>query len=205
MLGGKEMKKKIIVMVIFLTVLFGISAITFTNTKKTNNEEVISAEKNDTVEEVETTNDDSKNNEIKENEEEKETPKESTEEVKTTKEETKTTQTTTNSQETNKNSSNNNANTNNNSSSNTQNNKQSVETKTAWEELGISEYDYYHKPMWSWARIDYSVETYGSYEKAHQACIDAGSSLENIISFSCSSINSYSGDYLGEMLKVKEG
>lgn len=26
--------------------------------------------------------------------------------------------------------------------------------KTAWEELGISEYDYYHKPMWGWQRID---------------------------------------------------
>ena len=74
---------------------------------------------------------------------------------------------------------------------------------TAWENLGISEYDYYHKPMWSWARVDYKVEDYGSLEKAHQACIDAGNKIEDSISFSCTNINSYSGDYLGDMLKVK--
>ena len=72
-----------------------------------------------------------------------------------------------------------------------------------WEKLGISEYDYYHKPMWSWARVDYKVEDYGSLEKAHQACIDAGNKIEDSISFSCTNINSYSGDYLGDMLKVK--
>ena len=69
--------------------------------------------------------------------------------------------------------------------------------------LGISEYDYYHKPMWSWAKVDYKVEDYGSLEKAHQACIDAGNKIEDSISFSCTNINSYSGDYLGDMLKVK--
>lgn len=74
---------------------------------------------------------------------------------------------------------------------------------TAWESLGISEYDYYNKPMWSWARVDYSVKTYGNFEQTHQACIDAGNSMENIISFSCTNINSYSGDYLGDMLRVK--
>ena len=75
--------------------------------------------------------------------------------------------------------------------------------ETEWEKLGISEYDYYHKPMWSWARVDYKVEDYGSLEKAHQACIDAGNKIEDSISFSCTNINSYSGDYLGDMLKVK--
>ncbi len=74
---------------------------------------------------------------------------------------------------------------------------------TAWESLGISEYDYYNKPMWSWARIDYSVKTYGNFEQTHQACIDAGNSMEDIVSFSCTNINSYSGDYLGDMLRVK--
>mgnify|MGYP001087124032 FL=1 len=75
--------------------------------------------------------------------------------------------------------------------------------ETEWEKLGISEYDYYHKPMWSWARVDYKVEDYGSLEKAHQACIDDGNKIEDSISFSCTNINSYSGDYLGDMLKVK--
>lgn len=75
---------------------------------------------------------------------------------------------------------------------------------TAWESLGISEYDYYHKPMWSWARVDYKIEDYGSFDATHQACIDAGYQLEDIISFSCTNINSYSGAYLGDMLRVKK-
>ena len=75
---------------------------------------------------------------------------------------------------------------------------------TAWESLGISEYDYYHKPMWSWGRIDYKIEDYGSFDATHQACIDAGYQLEDIISFSCTNINSYSGAYLGDMLRVKK-
>ena len=91
---------------------------------------------------------------------------------------------------------------------NKQNNNEAKEAtqpkkETEWEKLGISEYDYYHKPMWSWARVDYKVEDYGSLEKAHQACIDAGNKIEDSISFSCTNINSYSGDYLGDMLKVK--
>ena len=96
-----------------------------------------------------------------------------------------------------------------NSSSTTNDDKAVEETKeetrqqTPWESLGISEYDYYNKPMWSWARIDYSVKEYGSLEKTHQACIDYGNSLEDITSFSCTNINSYSGDYLGDMLKTR--
>ena len=76
--------------------------------------------------------------------------------------------------------------------------------QTPWESLGISEYDYYNKPMWSWARIDYSVKVYGTLEQTHQACIDDGNKLDDIISFSCDNINSYSGDYLGDMLRVKK-
>ena len=75
--------------------------------------------------------------------------------------------------------------------------------QTEWEKVGISEYDYYNKPMWSWARIDYSIKTYGNFEQTHQACIEAGNSMEDIVSFSCTNINSYSGDYLGDMLRVK--
>lgn len=75
--------------------------------------------------------------------------------------------------------------------------------QTAWESLGISEYDYYNSPMWSWARVDFSIKNYGNFEQTHQACIDAGNNMEDIISFSCTNINSYSGDYLGDMLRVK--
>lgn len=75
--------------------------------------------------------------------------------------------------------------------------------QTEWEKLGISEYDYYHKPMWSWARVDYKIEDYGSFDATHNACITAGDQMEDIISYSCTNINSYSGDYLGDMLRVK--
>lgn len=82
-----------------------------------------------------------------------------------------------------------------------------VHEQTEWEKLGISEYDYYNSPMWSWARVDYKVSEYGSYESAHQNCINAGldkqETDENLISFSCTQINSYSGNTLGDMLRLK--
>lgn len=84
---------------------------------------------------------------------------------------------------------------------------ESVDEQTEWEKLGISEYDYYNSPMWSWARVDYKVSDYGSYESAHQNCINAGLNKqetdENLISFSCTQINSYSGNTLGDMLRLK--
>lgn len=81
--------------------------------------------------------------------------------------------------------------------------EEEVKPKTAWEELGISEYDYYHKPMWSWVRVDFSIETYKTYEKTREACITKGEEyFEQGLGYSCTSINSYSGDYLGEMIKT---
>lgn len=81
---------------------------------------------------------------------------------------------------------------------------QQEEQKNPWDDLGITKDDYYNKPMWSWARVDYSITEYKTIEKTQQACIDAGNNMmEEILSFSCISINSYSGDYLGEMLRVK--
>lgn len=81
--------------------------------------------------------------------------------------------------------------------------EEEVKPKTAWEELGISEYDYYHKPMWSWGRVDFSIETYKTYEKTREACITKGEEyFEQGLGYSCTSINSYSGDYLGEMIKT---
>lgn len=77
-----------------------------------------------------------------------------------------------------------------------------IPEKQPWEELGITEDEYYNKPMWSWARIDYSIDKYKSYEKARAACMEEGEKLfEEGYGYSCTSINSYSGKYLGEMLK----
>ena len=54
--------------------------------------------------------------------------------------------------------------------------------QTEWEKYGMSEYDYYHKPMWNWARVDYPT---------HEACIEAGEALGyEILSYSCLNINS---------------
>ena len=79
-----------------------------------------------------------------------------------------------------------------------------VEKQNPWDDLGITEYDYYNKPMWSWARVDYSIKEYKTQELAQQKCIEDGNNmLDEILSFSCTTINSYSGDYLGEMLRVK--
>lgn len=73
-----------------------------------------------------------------------------------------------------------------------------------WDDLGITEYDYYNKPMWSWARVDYSINDYGNISSTQQACIDVGNDMmDEILSYSCTSINSYSGKYLGEMLRLK--
>lgn len=70
----------------------------------------------------------------------------------------------------------------------------------AWDELGITENEYYNSPAWSWARVDFEVEKYGSQEKCLNACIEYGESTG--MGYSCSTINSYSGRYLGEMLKL---
>ena len=70
----------------------------------------------------------------------------------------------------------------------------------AWDELGITENEYYNYPAWSWARVDFAIEKYGSQEKCLNACIEYGESTG--MGYSCSTINSYSGRYLGEMLKL---
>lgn len=70
----------------------------------------------------------------------------------------------------------------------------------AWDEIGITENEYYNSPAWSWARVDFAIEKYGSQEKCLNACIEYGESTG--MGYSCSTINSYSGRYLGEMLKL---
>lgn len=97
-------------------------------------------------------------------------------------------------------------------SNNAQKNESKVEEKiyqqevveekklTAWDEIGITEEEYYNSPMWKWATIDFSVNDYGSESACRNACIEAGEKSEG--GYSCSTINSYSGRYLGEMLQL---
>jgi len=57
--------------------------------------------------------------------------------------------------------------------------------------------------MWSWARIDFSIKDYKTYENTREACIIKGEEyFKEGLGYSCTGINSYSGDYLGEMLKT---
>lgn len=69
-----------------------------------------------------------------------------------------------------------------------------------WDSLGITEYDYYNKPAHSWAELDFKVSDYGSREKTLEACQKYGNNYisENGGGYFCDSVNSYSGDYLGE-------
>ena len=46
--------------------------------------------------------------------------------------------------------------------------------RNPWEELGISEYDYYNKPMWNWMTIEFDVNSYGTQYAAERACRESG-------------------------------
>lgn len=69
-----------------------------------------------------------------------------------------------------------------------------------WDELGITEDEYYNSPAWKWAKVDFHIDEYGSQENCLNACIEYGESTG--MGYSCSTINSYSGRYLGEMIKL---
>lgn len=75
--------------------------------------------------------------------------------------------------------------------------------KKPWEELGISENDYYNKPMWNWMSVEFDVNTYGSQSAAESACRDSGNKKAEAegLGFSCTNVLSYSGKYLGEHIK----
>lgn len=95
----------------------------------------------------------------------------------------------------------------NNSNETTNNNPIVEETPTqptAWEELGITENEYYNSPMWKWARVDFKINDYGNADETIKACRDKGNEVmeKDGLGFSCTSINSYSGKYLGEMFKT---
>lgn len=78
--------------------------------------------------------------------------------------------------------------------------KDEVKINNPWDNLGITEYDYYNKPAHSWAELDFKVSNYGSREATLNACKEYGNSYisENGGGYFCDSVNSYSGDYLGE-------
>ncbi len=70
-----------------------------------------------------------------------------------------------------------------------------------WEKAGVSEYDWYHKPVHSWMRVDYSVHTCGSISNCESLCMNDAEELSYTENVSCIQVYTYSGSYLGEMLQ----
>lgn len=84
----------------------------------------------------------------------------------------------------------------------TENNVKTVDNEP-WVKAGVSKEDYYNKPVNSWMRVDYSIErgecvNASDCEAKCLADADARSFTENL---SCIEVMTYSGKYLGEMLK----
>ena len=77
-----------------------------------------------------------------------------------------------------------------------------------WEKYGMSEYDYYNKPLYSWERVDFAVEKYGSEAKCRKACIEYGDNYEPYlngeVAYHCSTVTSKSGRYLGEYFSTEK-
>ena len=75
-----------------------------------------------------------------------------------------------------------------------------IKETNPWDSLGITEDDYYNKPAHNWAEIDFSVKTYGDRSATLKACQDYGNNYiaEHGGGYFCDSVNSYSGNYLGE-------
>lgn len=75
-----------------------------------------------------------------------------------------------------------------------------VKANNPWDNLGITEYQYYNTPAHKWAELDFKSSVYGNQEQTLNACKEYGNAhiKENGGGYFCISINSYSGDYLGE-------
>lgn len=73
--------------------------------------------------------------------------------------------------------------------------------KQPWEEAGVSEYDWYHKPVHSWMRVDYNISKCGSISNCETLCMKDAEELAYTENVSCIQVYTYSGSYLGEMLK----
>ena len=101
------------------------------------------------------------------------------------------------------NSNNNNTNQNNNVSDNTTDD--SPKEQTPWEKLGITEYEYYNTPVWSWQNVDFGVDLEGDKYCANETdCLskcqqygDEYLSQNNNGGYNCDDVLSYSGRYLG--------
>ena len=78
-----------------------------------------------------------------------------------------------------------------------------VKKENPWDSLGITEYEYYNSPAHSWAKLQFKISDYGSREATEKACHEYGDNNkpEGRFGYWCLSVNSYSGDYLGEEIE----
>lgn len=77
--------------------------------------------------------------------------------------------------------------------------------QTEWEKLGISEYDYYNSPVWSWQNVDFGVNLNGDKNCTNETdcltkCQNYGEEYIKTHSggYRCTNVLSHSGKYLGE-------
>lgn len=80
--------------------------------------------------------------------------------------------------------------------------------KPIWEVLGMTEYQYYNEPMYSWEKVDFSVSKYGSEQAALNACLEYGDKYEPYlngeVAYHCTTVNTASGKYLGEWFHTEK-
>ncbi len=87
-------------------------------------------------------------------------------------------------------------------------NGKSIETENTktiepepWTKIGLSKEDYYSKPVHSWMRVDYPVSSCENISKCESLCLNDAEELAYTENVSCIQVYTYSGSYLGEMLK----
>lgn len=77
---------------------------------------------------------------------------------------------------------------------------------TAWEELGISEYDYYNSPMLKWQKVTHSnfetCQIDGEEAIKLKTNPETGEQYQEYTDYWCYGVNSYSGKNIGVMLKL---
>lgn len=77
---------------------------------------------------------------------------------------------------------------------------------TIWEELGISEYDYYNSPMLSWQKVTHQTfeecKVAGNLATEIKVNPETGEFYQEYSDYWCYQVNSYSGKSLGVMLKL---
>ena len=64
--------------------------------------------------------------------------------------------------------------------------------KTPWEKLNISEYDWYHKPVHNWMRVDYNVSNCNTVSNCEALCMKDAEELAYTENVSCIQVYSYS-------------